>query len=60
MAFNAAPSRYAAMTYNRSGRSGLKLPAISLGLWHNFGETTPHETKRAILAPGFRPWNHPF
>ena len=53
MAFNAAPSRYDAMTYNRSGRSGLKLPAISLGLWHNFGDTTPHETKRAILAQAF-------
>ena len=53
MAFNAAPSRYDAMTYNRSGRNGLKLPAISLGLWHNFGDTTPHETKRAILAQAF-------
>jgi L-glyceraldehyde 3-phosphate reductase len=53
MAFTAAPSRYEAMTYNRSGRSGLKLPAISLGLWHNFGDTTPHETKRALLAQAF-------
>ena len=53
MAFNAATSRYDAMTYNRSGRSGLKLPAISLGLWHNFGDVTPHETKRAILAQAF-------
>ena len=53
MAFDAAPSRYDAMIYNRSGRSGLKLPAISLGLWHNFGDATPHETKRAILAQAF-------
>jgi L-glyceraldehyde 3-phosphate reductase len=36
------------MAYRRCGRSGLKLPAISLGLWHNFGGDSPHETKRAI------------
>ncbi len=36
------------MKYNRSGRSGLQLPAISLGLWHNFGDDTPHDTKRAL------------
>jgi L-glyceraldehyde 3-phosphate reductase len=41
------------MAYNRCGRSGLKLPAISLGLWHNFGNVTPHETKRAILRTAF-------
>ncbi len=40
--------RYSKMEYRRCGRSGLKLPAISLGLWHNFGEDTPHQTKRAI------------
>ncbi len=45
--------RYDAMAYNRCGRSGLKLPAISLGLWHNFGNVTPHETKRAILRTAF-------
>ena len=36
-----------------AGRSGLKLPAISLGLWHNFGDDTPHETKRAICRAAF-------
>ncbi len=50
-----APSadRYDQMIYNRCGRSGLKLPAISLGLWHNFGEDTPHETKRAMCQKAF-------
>ena len=38
--------RYDRMTYRRCGASGLKLPAISLGLWHNFGHDTPHQTKR--------------
>jgi L-glyceraldehyde 3-phosphate reductase len=41
------------MVYNRLGRSGLKLPAISLGLWHNFGEDTPHATKLAICRKAF-------
>jgi L-glyceraldehyde 3-phosphate reductase len=41
------------MTYNRCGRSGLKLPAISLGLWHNFGHDTPHATKQAICRTAF-------
>ena len=40
--------RYAAMPYRRCGRSGLKLPAISLGLWHNFGEGKPFETMKAM------------
>ena len=40
--------RYDTMTYNRCGLSGLKLPALSLGLWHNFGHDTPHDTKRAL------------
>lgn len=47
------PDRYDRMTYRRCGRSGLKLPAISLGLWHNFGEDTPHQTKRAICRTAF-------
>ena len=38
MSYIPAPDRYDAMIYNRCGRSGLKLPAISLGLWHNFGD----------------------
>lgn len=41
-------ARYDKMRYNRCGKSGLKLPALSLGLWHNFGGDTPHETKRAL------------
>ena len=41
--------RAEAMPHRRCGRSGLMLPAVSLGLWHNFGGDTPHETKRAIL-----------
>ncbi len=41
------------MLYRRCGRSGLKLPAVSLGLWHNFGHDTPHETKRSIALRAF-------
>jgi L-glyceraldehyde 3-phosphate reductase len=41
------------MKYNRLGHSGLQLPAISLGLWHNFGNDTPHDTKRAICQTAF-------
>lgn len=53
MNWQPAENRYATMTYNRCGRSGLKLPAISLGLWHNFGEDARHETKRAICRRAF-------
>ncbi|WP_312796405.1 L-glyceraldehyde 3-phosphate reductase [Tianweitania sp.] len=53
MTYKPAETRYDAMIYNRCGRSGLKLPAISLGLWHNFGEDTPHQTKRAICQQAF-------
>ena len=48
-----AASRYDSMTYRRSGRSGLKLPLLSLGLWHNFGDTRPYETQRAIARRAF-------
>ncbi len=48
-----AENRYDSMTYRRCGRSGLLLPAISLGLWHNFGGDTAHETKRAICRRAF-------
>ncbi len=41
------------MKYNHSGRSGLQLPAISLGLWHNFGDDTPHDAKRALCRTAF-------
>jgi L-glyceraldehyde 3-phosphate reductase len=45
--------RYTTMTYNRCGRSGLKLPAISLGLWHNFGDVSSWETSRAMVRRAF-------
>ncbi len=48
-----APSRYDSMAYRRCGRSGLLLPAISLGLWHNFGDDRPLDTQRAILRRAF-------
>ena len=48
MAWHPAENRYEGMKYNRCGRSGLKLPAISLGLWHNFGHDKPHGMKREI------------
>ncbi len=53
MSYRPDPSRYDKMPYRRCGRSGLLLPAISLGLWHNFGDDTPHETKRAICRTAF-------
>jgi L-glyceraldehyde 3-phosphate reductase len=53
MPYTPAVNRYDAMIYNRCGHSGLKLPAISLGLWHNFGEDAPHERKRAIARKAF-------
>ena len=53
MTFVAAPERYDRMRYNRVGRSGLKLPALSLGLWHNFGHERPFETQRAIVRRAF-------
>ncbi len=53
MAWQPAANRYDSMVYNRCGRSGLKLPAISLGLWHNFGEDARHDTKRAICRRAF-------
>jgi L-glyceraldehyde 3-phosphate reductase len=45
--------RYSKMTYRRVGRSGLKLPAVSLGLWHNFGDDRPIDNQRAILRRAF-------
>lgn len=47
------PSRYDRMLYRRTGRSGLDLPALSLGLWHNFGDDRPFETQRAIVRRAF-------
>jgi len=51
--YSAAPGRYETMTYRRTGRSGLKLPAISLGLWHNFGDARPIERQRDITRRAF-------
>jgi L-glyceraldehyde 3-phosphate reductase len=48
-----SPDRYDSMTYRRSGRSGLDLPAISLGLWHNFGNDRPWQTQREICRRAF-------
>ncbi len=48
-----AGDRYASMQYRRCGRSGLQLPALSLGLWHNFGHDRPYETQRAIVRRAF-------
>ena len=53
MTYIPAPERYDAMPYRRCGRSGLLLPAISLGLWHNFGDITPFGTQRDILRAAF-------
>jgi L-glyceraldehyde 3-phosphate reductase len=51
--YSAAGDRYDTMTYRRAGRSGLKLPAISLGLWHNFGDARPWERQRDIVRRAF-------
>ena len=51
--YQAAPTRYDAMPYRRCGRSGLDLPAISLGLWHNFGDDVPMQRQQAILRRAF-------
>jgi L-glyceraldehyde 3-phosphate reductase len=51
--YHPLPTRYDEMKYNRCGHSGLKLPAISLGLWHNFGAINPFENSRAIIRRAF-------
>ncbi len=53
MAYEANPQRYGKMEYRRCGNSGLKLPAISLGLWHNFGHIDNYENARNILRVAF-------
>ena len=53
MPYSASETRYQNMKYNFCGNSGLKLPAVSLGLWHNFGHDTPHDTKRSICQTAF-------
>lgn len=51
--YRAAGTRYDSMEYRRTGRSGLKLPAVSLGLWHNFGDDRALDSQRAILRRAF-------
>ena len=51
--YKASEKRYENMLYNRCGNSGLKLPAVSLGLWHNFGDTSPFEMMRQICFTAF-------
>ncbi|MCU1583958.1 MAG: L-glyceraldehyde 3-phosphate reductase [Microbacteriaceae bacterium] len=53
MTYAPAPDRYDSLPYNRVGRSGLKLPAVSLGLWNNFGSDRSIDTQRAILRRAF-------
>jgi L-glyceraldehyde 3-phosphate reductase len=53
MSYQPAATRYDSMIYNRSGRSGVRLPAVSLGLWHNFGGVDCYETGRAIVRRAF-------
>jgi L-glyceraldehyde 3-phosphate reductase len=53
MSYIAATERYDSAVFRRTGRSGLDLPAVSLGLWHNFGDAQPLETQRAVLRRAF-------
>jgi aryl-alcohol dehydrogenase-like predicted oxidoreductase len=53
MAHEAKETRYSSMRYNRCGRSGFKLPALSLGLWHNFGGVDPYANSRALVLAAF-------
>ena len=53
MPYDAAPDRYDTMIYRRCGNSGVQLPAVSLGLWHNFGGVDPYENGRAIVRRAF-------
>lgn len=53
MSYLASPKRYQSMEYRRCGHSGLQLPAISLGLWHNFGDTTLFDNSRDMLLCAF-------
>ena len=53
MSYTLAPNRYDTMRYNRIGKSGLKLPAVSLGMWHNFGDNTAYDNSRSIILGAF-------
>ncbi len=51
--YNASENRYSSMTYNRCGKSGLKLPAVSLGLWHNFGDSANMDNMKELCFTAF-------
>lgn len=51
--YQASENRYDSMAYNRCGKSGLKLPAVSLGLWHNFGDTSSYENMKQMCFTAF-------
>ena len=51
--YSASSSRYSRMMYRRAGKSGLLLPALSLGFWHNFGDNGNPETMRAMMRTAF-------
>ena len=53
MSYNVAENRYKTMKYEYTGNSGLKLPVMSLGLWHNFGDDHNYDTSRDIVLKGF-------
>ncbi|MEM1375094.1 MAG: L-glyceraldehyde 3-phosphate reductase [Pseudomonadota bacterium] len=53
MTYTPDPARYDGMVYRKCGRSGLKLPAVSIGLWHNFGDDTPDGVKREMCRTAF-------
>lgn len=53
MTYLASNERYSTMRYNRCGKSGLKLPAVSLGLWHNYGDVNVYENSRAMISRAF-------
>ena len=51
--YTPSPNRYDSMEYRRCGESGLKLPALSLGFWHNFGDLTPYEHMKRLVFTAF-------
>ena len=51
--YQAAKERYTTMQYNRCGKSGLKLPAVSFGFWHNFGDTANYEMMKTLCFTAF-------
>lgn len=53
MVYQAEPARYQNMEYRRCGRSGLQLPAVSLGMWHNFGDSTLYDNARSLVLRAF-------